>query len=414
MKFLHIICLACLAVGSGSAAWGDPAAEAVAPLPPAGAPAQLGASAAAPSLADQMFGEPAAQPRGLAAGPADTEANPIGPSPAPMDGLQEDIGDVGAMAHPGVRWYASIAALVMGRNKGDKVWTSVDALDPTVKLTNTQEIPLAWEWGDEVSIGCRSPGGDWTVEGTFWMLVPKEGAVTTQTGGLLNSPLTTIFTTYNGFGFDSWFNDSVAHYIWRNDEVYNVELNVIRNRIGQGDPWSMEVSLGARYFHFRDMLHYAADSSWLTGRAVFVDDVANDLVGGQLGINAQYYFIPTLRLFFMQKVGLYDNLMYGKFDAYVGDTSQRATQNFYPGQQYPVRAQTSSLAVMAEWDAGAEWQITPNWQVRFGYRLLAATGLAMSDNQFPQNTADMPALGELQHHSSLILNGAFLGCTFCY
>ena len=69
---------------------------------------------------------------------------------------------------------------------------------------------------------------------------------------------------------------------------------------------------------------------------------------------------------------------------------------------------------MAELDTGVEWQITPAWQFRGGYRLIGVTGLALTDNQIPQNIADMPAFGQLQHHSSLLLNGAFFGLTYSF
>ena len=53
-----------------------------------------------------------------------------------------------------------------------------------------------------------------------------------------------------------------------------------------------------------------------------------------------------------------------------------------------------------------------NWSARAGYRVVAITGMGLADDQFPQYINDIPEIENIQHSSSLVLHGAFLGVTY--
>jgi hypothetical protein len=63
-------------------------------------------------------------------------------------------------------------------------------------------------------------------------------------------------------------------------------------------------------------------------------------------------------------------------------------------------------------DVGVDWQLSRNWSARVGYRVVALTGVALADDQFPQYIVDMPEIAHIDSHSSLLLHGAFAGLTY--
>jgi hypothetical protein len=63
---------------------------------------------------------------------------------------------------------------------------------------------------------------------------------------------------------------------------------------------------------------------------------------------------------------------------------------------------------------GLDWQITQHIATQFGYRLVAATGIGLTDSQIPFYANDTQAINSIQHNGDLILHGAFAGFTFCW
>jgi hypothetical protein len=47
-----------------------------------------------------------------------------------------------------------------------------------------------------------------------------------------------------------------------------------------------------------------------------------------------------------------------------------------------------------------------------GYRVLAATGIGLADNQIPPYLNDIPTIQDIDRNGSLILHGAFAGLTY--
>jgi len=58
---------------------------------------------------------------------------------------------------------------------------------------------------------------------------------------------------------------------------------------------------------------------------------------------------------------------------------------------------------------GFNWALNPTWSVVGGYRLLAASGVALGDNQIPQTFATEGSWRTINTNGDLILHGAFLG-----
>ena len=102
-------------------------------------------------------------------------------------------------------------------------------------------------------------------------------------------------------------------------------------------------------------------------------------------MNVNYHVYKGLSLFFKPCVGLYDNYMTNQFNADMTD----ASGNHYVGtnatyvMNYPVHSHCNEFSLLTQIDAGLEWQFTQCLSARIGYRVLAATGIGLADNQNP-------------------------------
>ncbi|MBN1395894.1 MAG: hypothetical protein JW959_12805 [Pirellulales bacterium] len=314
-------------------------------------------------------------------------------------------------------WYASIAGLVLGRSHGRRLWTSYADGDVTDQLTNTQ-FDMQWKWGGEVRFGRRScccctpyalEAVYWTTEAFF------DRRYTTNGTGYVSTPLVVTPMTFGGAAAQNWFDGAEEHRLWRRNEFHNVEFNFVHEQLAWADdsPWDIGWSLGVRYFRFEEHLTFGSlrqGYSWgdSGGEAYFSEQIANNLVGFQFGFDAAYNIWNGVRLFITPKVGIYNNYMDQRFRAYTNDGRVGSG----PYGSFPVESDKNCIAFLTQIDVGADWQFSRNWSARVGYRVVAATGMALADEQFPQYMVDTPEIADIQHYSNLVLHGAFVGLTY--
>jgi hypothetical protein len=360
--------------------------------------------------AGEMPGNPAAPPTwGCGAGCA----APAGCENPPACGVCENS--------PCNPWYASVFALSLTRNGANKLWTTFEFDNQPHQMMNTQDIDLEWGWGGEVRVGRYFCCNQWALEASFWTVTPLEGEASVTSPSNVSTVLTTGHTFFGPDSAFGWFNYAGEQHLSRHDEAYNLELNLVRSRlVGGCGPWGVDLSAGVRYFRFRDHLIFGSvqdGCTWEdyknTNLAAYVDDdVTNNLIGLQLGFNVEYCVTPCCRLFVTPKVGVYDNFIRNDFQMYLGDRSVQATQSEYPGDTYPVNSSRNAFSFLTQVDVGVTWQITPRWDAQIGYRVVAATGIGLADNQIPQDVVDIPAIRDIKHNGDLVLHGAFIGTTF--
>jgi hypothetical protein len=321
-------------------------------------------------------------------------------------------------------WYASVSALVMGRSDSRRLWTSYEDGNLPNQIMNSQ-FPMEWKWGGEVRLGHRFC---WdcvpcAIEGTYWTTQSFTGSQTaTVDGGHVSTTLDVDYITFRNQGVDeqaaNWFFGADSQTLARRDEFHNVEINLVREQLAWAcdSPWDIGWSCGIRYFRFQEDLRYSSlragySPSDLSGTAIFDDTATNNLVGFQIGFDAAYNVCNGLRLFVTPKVGIYDNMMESTFQAQLADGTKGVSQVYGPYDPAP-HGTKNSLSFLTQIDVGAEWQFTRNWSARAGYRIVAITGMALADDQFPQYMTDIPEMQNLQTNGSLILHGAFFGLTY--
>lgn len=328
-------------------------------------------------------------------------------------------------------WYASFSALALTRSPGRRVWTSSERVpNEAIQIGNT-DFPMAWSWGGEVQLGRRfcCDCTPYAIEATFWTTKAFEGSQTSTStlgaGTTIGTPLQTDniqFALPGGvITASDIFGNALSSTVSRRDEFYNIEINLIREKMAwcSDSSWEIGWSLGVRFFRFQESLSISANATDIvipgSTDAYFNDTVTNNLIGPQIGFDLAYRLGCNWRLFINPKFGVFGNCVNNDFSArarqgngaYVDGTNTIAG---YPG--YPTHGTNTSVAFLTQIDLGLEWQFTQNWSAKFGYRVLAMTGVGLADEELPQYFCDTPELENPQHTSSLVLHGAFLGVTY--
>ena len=319
-------------------------------------------------------------------------------------------------------WYGAAMGLMMCRNQGNRVWTSYETGRNYNQDLNSQ-MGLQWKGGAEVTVGRRFCCNCWALEATYWALDEFQGFdEVSEPPGTVSS---TINFDYLQFGpgdpLSIYFNTSAAHRVWRYDEIHNLEINLIRQRMmtGCNVPWDVSWSAGIRWFRFQESFLFGAveegyawgdaGGSW---EAYLQDDITNDLVGIQFGGEANYYMFGCWRFFVAPQIGLYNNHIRNRFNLYRGDGL--IAQEIEPDLDgtYPVNSSKDILSFMTEVDIGFDWQFCNRWSARVGYRVMFISGIGLAEEQITPYAVDIPEIADIDHNATLILHGAFAGLTY--
>jgi len=315
-----------------------------------------------------------------------------------------------------MNWYATVRGLVMSRNDANHVWVSYENGVNENQLMNT-EMSLDWKGGIEARLGRQFCCGQWALEATYWTLDGFSGFSSVRPAAGVSSPLM-FFDVAEAEGF---FDGAVEHRLWRDNEVHNVELNLIRNAIGYGgyDAFDARWLVGIRFFRFDEDLIFGSlgaggvafgDDPSMEG--YFADGVENNLVGAQFGLDLGYRR-GNWRLFAAPKVGIYNNHIKHYFAGYSGDGQLfTVTAPDYP--PYPVVSSTDVVSFLTEIDVGLQWRFAPRWSAEIGYRVTVATAMALADHQIPPYVVDTPELADIDTNGHLLLHGGFAGLTFWF
>ncbi len=321
-------------------------------------------------------------------------------------------------------WYASVSALVLGRSEGRSLWTSYQSTDEKAQGGNAQ-FEMRWQWGGEVQFGRRFCycGVPFAVEATYWTTEAFTGFRSTSfapdtTNTVLNVDNIT-FNVPGGATQDAniWFQGAGEQTLTRRDEFHNVEVNLIHEQLAWGcdSPWDIGWSVGVRYFRFQESLVFDSVMPGCSPGDIFdaylSDNVTNNLVGAQFGFDAAYNLCGGVRVFISPKVGIYNNFIDSTFEAQLGNHVTNGQSTPY-GTYYPIHGTGNAVSFLTQIDVGADWQFARNWSLRAGYRVVAVTGVGLAEDQFPQYICDVPSLQHVEHSSSLVLHGAFLGLTY--
>jgi len=322
------------------------------------------------------------------------------------------------------KWYVSAAGLIMTRDMANGVWTTYETGNNPNQLTRTSDADCDWRAGYDVMIGYRfGTCACWAIEGGYWTIDRLFGyARTSLPGTTVSTPLHVDEVEFAGVPGTYFFDNAAEHVLRRSDRIQSAEVSLVRRfpcdpGSGSYTCWDLSLLAGARYFNFEEELTWGSLASGGTwggngglDEAYFREYVVNNLIGFQFGADAGYRVARSLRLFVTPKLGIYNNHIESRTDLFRGDGVQ-ANPTAASGVvgTYPVYAQKDVFAFLAQIDVGADWEFYPGWFAFAGYRLVAATGIALADHQIPPYLVDLPAFADINTNGDLLLHGGFAG-----
>lgn len=311
----------------------------------------------------------------------------------------------------GPSWYASVAALYMERNRPNPFQISFDTTNPVGQLILNTDTFSDWQPGIDVRVGkylcCNS-----AIEFGYWTLDNFGGTVYASDPvgvGSLNTPFDFRSLNFNGVPVNALFDGAQTHRFTRNDELHNLELNFVHWPT-LCDPCSrLQVSglVGLRYFQFREGWELATsfnDPNFgvdPTGEAYWNINVQNRMLGLQLGGRACYNFSCKLSAYASPRFGAFWNHMEQTTCIYTGD----------PISALAECSDKDAISLMGQLDVGLNYQITPCIGIWGGYRVVAFSGIALSDAQIPFLADDLVGIRDIDHNSNLVLHGLMGGVT---
>jgi hypothetical protein len=325
----------------------------------------------------------------------------------------------------------------MGRTGANKTYTTFDQTNQAHQLLYFP--PSDWGGGADMRIGywfgCGSCGdpcscsnscgssGRAGIEVAYWGVWGMNGVASITDAAVGANQLGTVQN--DGFvGFlapddaSLWFDNARAVRLLRNDEVNNVEVNFLYMPCCEAcNRFQMTALAGFRYFQFRDDLTW--DQFAGTGlpggdpnEAITVTNVSNNLFGFQIGAYLNYQVCNRWSVFAVPKVGIYGTHIAGYNSMFLSDgTVARFDAN---GDALRFNNSANTFSMLGQIDIGFNWCFSRNWSFVGGYRVVAASGVALADNQVPQFFADEAGWKTIKTNGDLILDGVFTGieCRF--
>ncbi len=368
----------------------------------------------------------------LAAG--DEVADPAGTVEAEETYI--DAFDACSTPHRAPVWFGGAYGLVMMRDYESVVPLSYDPTSPQASTLSSDDSDFTAMGGVEAILGRHYANGlGWQLG--YWGLYPGEQSW--EVGGFPDSQrsgLSDVNYTAAGFGTNdglSWFDAGVAHRVYRQNEIHNLEFNLLSSLPlclptcnpcfdDCADPsvprYTVSMFGGLRYFNFDEFFGYRS-----TVEGSFTNDardlyhnlrVDNHLVGLQLGGHLDFRLRRKLTLTGGTKVGAFANYM--EHEQELRGPSGYATINSGPsvGRDYDFESDKTDLAMLGELSLGLAYQMTKSWKVTGGYRALGISGVALAPNQISANYASQSEAENINSEGSLILHGAYFGIEFAY
>jgi hypothetical protein len=338
--------------------------------------------------------------------------------------------------------YIYANGLYMTRSLCD-VPTSVDT-DP-VTVLSTGDVQGGWSGGFEIGVGTCLNGGNLAAEVVYWGLFPGTqyadfyGA--DATGALNPHPGINFSTLDYSDGFNTgtafeWYEDAELHHLQSTYSVNSVELNLLGNCCGcggpfgcaaacggsgncGGSPWGFGWIAGLRYFNFDERLLFCTDDvdtviDGSDGELHYDVETTNDLFGFQLGGGINRCIGCKWSLYGLGKVGVYANDSSMRQSVYGPNGLATVNTGVYDGEEFDVRSSETKLAMLGQVDLGARYQINCRWSAQFGYRVVAASGVALTSDNIARDFADLEAVEDYNRCGTLLLHGGYAGLTFCW
>lgn len=330
-------------------------------------------------------------------------------------GCDEDCYDCGpaCCAPCGPVWIGTLGGLFLARDRPNPVWLTFDNTNVNSNLlSSTDAVDDDYIAGYEIRFG-RRVFDNVFLQATYWSIgVTNDSSTIHSPSNILNTTLTVSGVPLGGTTLDHFYDNAAYHRIQRRNEFHNVELNLLSGTTYNSGNWcSLGWLAGVRYFRFDESLLFAgasANNDFMsaggTESAFYQIDVENNLTGGQVGGQVNWFLGPNVRLFAAPSVGIYANSISHQSRVLRGDGLEAFT----------IRSHKIDAATLAQLDLGVSASFASWVGGYIGYRVVSVSGMGLSDNQIPANLSDAGGIARIDSNGHLLLHGWTAGLQFSW
>lgn len=287
-------------------------------------------------------------------------------------------------------------------------------------FTNTADISTMA--GVETFLTSRNcDGTGWELR--YWGLFPSEADVTLAGASVTTALDGFQYLTHGPSGATvlDIYNAADTHRVYRDNEIHNLELNFLKNggcfTNRRGKQVNFELLGGLRWFQFDETFRYSAFGTF-GGYPTDLNyelDVENTLLGLQMGARTETCLTNKLRVSATSKVGVFNNninMRQSIFDE--NGIYPTINTGVYTNTDYNFQSSENDFALLGELDFGLIYQLSCKSRLTVGYRALGVSGIALADDQIPNDFRDIRDIQQINSGGSLILHGAYAGLEWCH
>lgn len=216
----------------------------------------------------------------------------------------------------------------------------------------------------------------------------------------------------------SHFNSADHHGVTRDSQLHNAEFNVFRtaNGCGPRGKFILRGLGGFRVVNFQDEFEYFSYDSTSWGGAGFNRinyqiDTTNTILATQLGAIGEYCISPRIRLSLGAKAGVGVNLISAKQQVI---NSAGVYARDVNGNEFCFHNEQTEVSAFGEINTSMLYHVNDCFRLRFGYRVIGFTGVALSYDQIPYDFSDIQELNNVKSDGSLFYHGLQLGGEYCF
>ena len=331
-------------------------------------------------------------------------------------------------------WYGSAGGLIMTRSQSNHFLITGDTNG--TRLLCSCQLDMGWTGGMEATIGRTFNCGNNALQFTYWGLYPQDcdtTAYASTLGAQLVSGIDFTGATYAGNpctdltvgGFmqqgivrQSYnnFEGNLLGQCWGNGFIGGNMSTCQGGHCGSGycgPRWGCGWMMGVRYFQFDNGFSFNADGAdevWNDdiNELCFHVNLENRLWGFQVGGGWNWSVLDCFQLYGLAKAGLYNNSISQQMSLHgAGGIGQ-----FGDGTDININNSTNRLAMIGQLDLGARYNFNCHFSVTAGYRIMAASGVALYEHNIPTDFNDSYYAARIESDGSLLLHGAYIGGEF--
>jgi hypothetical protein len=337
-------------------------------------------------------------------------------------------------------WYGSVGAVMLTRSQQNHFLITSNTDD--TRLLCSCQLDMGWSSGVDVTLGRTFNCGNNAIQFNYWGLNPSNCDTTAYRSTLgfgLNSGIDFTGATYNGAAANLITLDGSMQQGIVRQSYNNFEGNLLGQCWGNGfiggnmascsgglpggmggcgsgycgPRWGCGWMMGVRYFQFDNGFSFNADGVdevWNddVNELCFHVNLENKLWGFQVGGGWNWSVLNCLQIYGLGKAGLYNNSISQNMSLHgAGGQGQ-----FGDGSDILINNSQNRLAMIGQLDLGARYSFGCHFSMTAGYRIMAASGVALYEHNIPTDFQDSYYATKIESDGMLLLHGAYVGGEF--